>query len=252
MATRTPIRTPQQAFSAYVTRHPDLATAFAKSGSDNMAAWGSDHWNNFGGKNNEARLTPHSFRYTEAGRQGAGWLTDAEQKQKGIADTMAAINAMFSNREGYYNKYKSDVYGMSERSIQEQFEDLQRQNKFDLLRRGTDMSAQDLYRQERLENKRADSLASAMSYAINQAGQLRSADAQLKAKMLGGAGSGALTMDALGGYENNLAQMAATMWPGVQNIGWKTPSLAGPKNIFGFIPGRFGPVDEDDDSGVIS
>ena len=33
MATRTPIRTPQQAFSAYVTRHPDLAQAYAKSGS---------------------------------------------------------------------------------------------------------------------------------------------------------------------------------------------------------------------------
>ena len=165
---------------------------------------------------------------------------------------MAAINAMFAGRQGYYDKYQRDVYGMSERSIQEQFEDLQRQNKFDLLRRGTDLSAQDLYRQERLENKRADSLASAMNYAINQAGKLRAADAQLKAKMLGGAGSGALTMDAIGGYKDNLAQMVASAWPGVQNIGWKTPSLAGPKNVFGFIPGRFGPVDEDDDSGVIS
>ena len=251
MATRTPIRTPQQAFSAYVTRHPDLAQAYAKSGSKNMGAWGAQHWDKHGSKN-ERRLTPHSFRYTEAGRHGAGWLTDAEQKQKNIADTMAAINAMLAGRQGYYDKYQRDVYGMSERSIQEQFEDLQRQNKFDLLRRGTDLSAQDLYRQERLENKRADSLASAMNYAINQAGKLRAADAQLKAKMLGGAGSGALTMDAIGGYKDNLAQMVASAWPGVQNIGWKTPSLAGPKNVFGFIPGRFGPVDEDDDSGVIS
>ena len=234
MATRTPIRTPQQAFSAYVTRHPDLAQAYAKSGSKNMGAWGAQHWDKHGSKN-ERRLTPHSFRYTEAGRHGAGWLTDAEQKQKNIADTMAAINAMFAGRQGYYDKYQRDVYGMSERSIQEQFEDLQRQNKFDLLRRGTDLNAQDLYRQERVENKRADSLASAMNYAINQAGKLRAAYAQLKAKMLGGAGSGALTMDAFGGYKDNLAQMVASAWPGVQNIGWKTPSLAGPKNVFGFI-----------------
>ena len=70
--------------------------------------------------------------------------------------------------------------------------------------------------------------------------------------MLGGAGTGAITMDAIDSYKSSLPAFAATAWPGVQNIGWKMPSLAGPKNIYGFIPGRFGPVDEDDDSGVIS
>ena len=134
MATRTPIRTPQQAFSAYVTRHPDLAQAYAKSGSKNMGAWGAQHWDKHGSKN-ERRLTPHSFRYTEAGRHGAGWLTDAEQKQKNIADTMAAINAMFAGRQPYYDKYQRDIYDMSARSINERFEDIQRQNRFDLLAR---------------------------------------------------------------------------------------------------------------------
>jgi len=251
MATRTPIRTPQQAFSAYVTRHPDLAQAYAKSGSKNMGAWGAQHWDKHGSKN-ERRLTPHSFRYTEAGRHGAGWLTDAEQKQKNIADTMAAINAMFAGRQPYYDKYQRDIYDMSARSINERFEDIQRQNRFDLLRRGTDLSAQDIYRQDRLENKRADSLSSAMAYAINKKLERIAAEGLVQKKMLGGAGTGAITMDAIDSYKSSLPAFAATAWPGVQNIGWKMPSLAGPKNIYGFIPGRFGPVDEDDDSGVIS
>jgi len=252
MATTRPIRTPKQAFSAYVQAHPDLAAAYAKSGSTNMAKWGSDHWTRHGKEKNEKRLTPHSFRFTEEGRTNRGpFESDAERKQRGISEAMAAIQGLFGGREAYYNKYLQDIYGLSERGILRDYADAEKQRKFHMLRTGLDQGPQDIYGKQRLETQKAEGLASAMNYARNQAMKVRMADFALKQKLMGAAGSGALTTDMIPQYGGSLMQAAATAWPGMTQMNWAIPGIEGMRNAYGYIPGIFSD-DDDEYSGVAS
>ena len=251
MATRTPIRTPSQAFEAYVQGHDDLSTAYGNRRNENqsMAAWGSAHWQNHG-KNNENRLTPHSYRYTDSGRRGTGWRTDAEQTAYDIDQAIQGVHGMFGNRGSYYNKYMNDVYGLSQRDIQQSYDDAKRKLNFALLRKGTNTGQADVDLTQRLNETKTKSLASAMRYAQGLVNELKASDASLKAKMLGAAGSGALTADGIGDYRGQLAQGTVVPWD-TANISWTIP-----QKMFGAVGGAKRPFDADDNettfSGVMS
>ncbi len=251
MATRTPIRTPQQAFEAYVTGHDDLSRAYANRRDPNqtMANWGSTHWRTHG-KGNENRLTPHSYRYTEAGRRGTGWKTDAEQAAYDIEQAINGVHGMFGNRDAYYNKYMNDVYGLSQRDIQQSYDDAKRKLNFALLRKGTNTGQADVDLTQRLNETKTKSLASAMRYAQGLVNELKASDASLKAKMLGAAGSGALTADGISNYRGQLAQGTVVPWD-TANISWTIP-----QKMFGSVTGAKRPFDADDNdntfSGVVS
>ena len=251
MATRTPIRTPSQAFEAYVQGHDDLSTAYGNRRNPNqsMATWGAAHWKNRG-KNNENRLTPHSYRYTDSGRRGTGWRTDAEQTAYDIDQAIQGVHGMFGNRGSYYNKYMNDVYGLSQRDIQQSYDDAERKLNFALLRKGTNTGQADVDLTQRLNETKTKSLASAMRYAQGLVNELKASDASLKAKMLGAAGSGALTADGIGDYRGQLAQGTVVPWD-TANISWTIP-----QKMFGAVGGAKRPFDADDNettfSGVMS
>ena len=248
MATRTPIRTPGQAFEAYVQGHTDLASAYNTRPNQNqsMASWGSDHWTNKGGKNNENRLTPHSYRYTDSGRRGSNWKTDAEQTQYDIDQAMAGVRGMFANRGGYYNKYKNDVYGLSVRDIQQSYDDAKRKLNFALLRKGTNTGQADVDLTQRLNKTKTESLGSAMRYAQGLVNELKAHDAGLQAKMMGAAGSGALTADGISNYQGQLAQGSVVPWD-TGNITWTIP-----QKMFGTPGGGKRPFDAEDNDVLYS
>lgn len=247
MATRTPIRTPGQAFEAYVQGHDDLNTAYGNRPDQNqsMANWGSAHWQGHG-KANPNRLTPHSYRYTDSGRKGSGWKTDAEQTQYDITQAMQGVSDMFGNRGGYYNKYQNDVYGLSQKDIQQSYDDAKRKLNFALLRKGTNTGQADVDLTQRLNETKTKSLASAMRYAQGLTNELRAHDAGLKAKMMGAAGSGALTADGISNYQGQMAQGSVVPWD-TGNISWTIP-----QKMFGSPAGAKRPFDAEDNDALYS
>jgi len=245
---RTPIRTPTQAFEAYVQGHDDLSTAYGNRRDPNqtMASWGSDHWKNYGGKNNENRFTPHSYRYTEAGRKGTGWKTDAEQAAWDIDQAVNAVGGLFGNRGSYYQKYLNDVYGLSKRNIEKSYGDAKRDLGFSLLRKGLTGGQADVDLQKRLESTKAEGLASAMRYAQGLQNELKANDAKLQAKLRSAAAAGTLGADAVGNYRNQLATGSVVPWD-TANLDWTIP-----QQLFGQTAGVRRPWEDEDNTTTYS
>tara|TARA_R100000808_G_scaffold1609_1_gene7135 strand:- start:10343 stop:11095 length:753 start_codon:yes stop_codon:yes gene_type:complete len=244
---RTPIRTPTQAFEAYVQGHNDLSKAYAnrKDPNQTMANWGSHHWKTRG-KNNENRFTPHSYRYTEAGRKGTGWRTDAEQKQYDIEQALGAVGNLFGNRGSYYQKYLDDVYGLSKRNIEKSYADAKRDLGFSLLRKGLTGGQADVDLQKRLESTKAEGLASAMRYAQGLQNELRANDAKLQAKLRSAAAAGTLGADAIGNYRSQLSTGSVVPWD-TANLDWTIP-----QKLFGGVPQTRRPWEQEDNTTTYS
>ena len=153
--------------------------------------------------------------------------TETDNTAENIRQAMANIANLFAGRQGVYDRLKSSSYALSQRAIEDSYEDALRELGFRMHQRGLDTGQVDIDLRAGLAEQKTESLADALIAASNLAGKLQAADASKRAKLEQMAGTGK--------YEPGLITSNQTFqtgvpqaWQGVGDIPWRVPT--------GFVP----------------
>ena len=162
--------------------------------------------------------------------------SDAELLAQRIADAMGAINSLFGNRQGVYDKLRDSSYALSESGIADAYQRAARKLGFQMLRQGVDTGQIDIDLRADLSKLKNDSLADAMRHAQGLAEGLRAKDSAKKSGLMSQALTGNLTPGQVGGMSGTLSAGVPQSWGGIADIGWNIPSGFAPGGGGGFMP----------------
>ena len=162
--------------------------------------------------------------------------SDAELLAQRIADAMGAINSLFGNRQGVYDRLRDSSYALSESGIADAYQRAARKLGFQMLRQGVDTGQIDIDLRADLSKLKNDSLADAMRHAQGLAEGLRAKDSAKKSGLMSQALTGNLTPGQVGGMSGTLSAGVPQSWGGIADIAWNIPSGFAPGGGGGFMP----------------
>lgn len=156
--------------------------------------------------------------------------TEADNTAENIRIAMSNIGNLFAGRQGVYDRLKNSSYALSQRGIEDSYQDALRQLNFRMHKQGLDAGKVDIDLRTGLAEQKTESLADALIAASNLAGKLQSADSTKRARLEQMAGTGK--------YEPGIITQNQTFdtgvpqaWQGIGDIGWRVPT--------GFMPHAF-------------
>ena len=162
--------------------------------------------------------------------------SDAELLAQRIEDAMNAINSLFGNRKGVYDKLRDSSYALSQSGIADAYQKAARKLGFQMLRQGQDTGQVDIDLRSDLSKLKNDSLADAMRHAQSLAEGLRTRDSAKRSGLMSQALTGNLTPGQIGGLSGTLSAGVPQSWGGIADIGWNIPSGFAPGGGGGFMP----------------
>jgi len=156
--------------------------------------------------------------------------TEADNTAENIRIAMSNIGNLFAGRQGVYDRLKSSSYALSERSIEDSYEDALRELNFRMHDQGLDTGQVDVDLRTGLSEQKTDSLTDAMIAASNLAGKLQAADSTKRARLEQMAGTGKYEPGII--TQNQTFQTGVPQaWQGIGDIPWRVPT--------GFMPHSF-------------